>query len=448
MFKWLSPNDKLATYGVDDPEVEGVACHFTVPEKGGFKGWLGLAEEVSDISLACRQIGPIHFKGKLEQGDDMFRQRRSLFFKKMQIVRGCDAKRNVLVYMVYSDKLIEGFAEEFDLLGADHAVGGRRCRGSEMRRVHPVIRSRTGSLNYGFGRDRTAARPHGSGRTLGSRQPTSCTNFCGADSLPRPVAALLRHRATKAAGSCLQGFLDPRLGEPSIPAKRSHRLAGFAGRGCIANIDVAIAHDCYPLSEEVRHNAQRTRKVARDSTESAGRGFGSVRPAERGRGWSIEPLGQRTTASTGAACPCSVPIRVRDTCQLHCVVRLNSLNFSGDCFVRAGRRNNSPARRNHFPLLAQMSGNSRWLSGSPTKRRAAPATDNRRQSNADHQLHPRLRLRAGWSLDGWFVGQHLPGVGTFAYNGSPIATSASSAYGRGCQLSVEFAELESKESCR
>jgi CreA protein len=108
VFKWLTPNDKLATYGVDDPEIEGVACHFTVPERGGVKGWLGVAEEVSDISLACRQIGPIHFKGKLEQGDDMFRQRRSLFFKKMQIVRGCDAKRNVLVYMVYSDKLIEG----------------------------------------------------------------------------------------------------------------------------------------------------------------------------------------------------------------------------------------------------------------------------------------------------------------------------------------------------
>ena len=108
MFKWLTPNDKLATYGLDDPEVEGVACHFTVPEKGGFKGWIGVAEEVSDISLACRQVGPIHFKAKFEQGDDMFRQRRSLFFKKMQIVRGCDAKRNVLVYMVYSDRLIEG----------------------------------------------------------------------------------------------------------------------------------------------------------------------------------------------------------------------------------------------------------------------------------------------------------------------------------------------------
>ncbi len=108
VFKLLTPNDKLATYGIDDPEVEGVACHFTVPERGGIKGWLGVAEEVSDISLACRQIGPIRFKSKLTQADDMFRQRRSLFFKKMQIVRGCDAKRNVLVYMVYSDRLIEG----------------------------------------------------------------------------------------------------------------------------------------------------------------------------------------------------------------------------------------------------------------------------------------------------------------------------------------------------
>src|SRR5262245_31408139 len=108
VFHWVSPNDKLATYGLDDPVVDGIACHFTVPEKGGFKGWVGLAEEVSDISLACRQVGPIRFKAKFEQGDDVFRQRRSLFFKKMQIVRGCDAKRNVLVYMVYSDRLIEG----------------------------------------------------------------------------------------------------------------------------------------------------------------------------------------------------------------------------------------------------------------------------------------------------------------------------------------------------
>jgi CreA protein len=108
VFKWLTPNDKLATYGLDDPEVDGVACHFTVPERGGLKGWIGIAEEVSDISLSCRQVGPIRFKQKFAQGEDVFRKRRSLFFKKMQIVRGCDVKRNVLVYMVYSDRLIEG----------------------------------------------------------------------------------------------------------------------------------------------------------------------------------------------------------------------------------------------------------------------------------------------------------------------------------------------------
>jgi CreA protein len=108
VFHWVSPNDKLATYGLDDPTVEGVACHFTAPERGGFKGWIGVAEEVSDISLACRQTGPVRFKEKFSQGEDVFRQRRSLFFKKMQIVRGCDVKRNVLVYVVYSDRLIEG----------------------------------------------------------------------------------------------------------------------------------------------------------------------------------------------------------------------------------------------------------------------------------------------------------------------------------------------------
>jgi CreA protein len=108
VFKLLTPNDKLATYAIDDPVVDGVGCWYTVPERGGLAGAFGVAEEVSDVSLACRQYGPIRFKEKSQQGDVVFRERRSLIFKKMQIVRGCDAKRNVLVYMVYSDKLVEG----------------------------------------------------------------------------------------------------------------------------------------------------------------------------------------------------------------------------------------------------------------------------------------------------------------------------------------------------
>ena len=143
VFKWLTPNDKLATYGLDDPEVEGVACHFTVPEKGGLKGWVGVAEEVSDISLACRQIGPIRIKAKFEQGEDVFRKRRSLFFKKMQIVRGCDFKRNVLVYMVYSDASSKAHRRTRPPLC-------RSCRGA------PVTRSNgapTSSSTSGFSMD-------------------------------------------------------------------------------------------------------------------------------------------------------------------------------------------------------------------------------------------------------------------------------------------------------
>src|SRR3712207_749321 len=92
VWRALTPDDKLAVYGLDDPAVEGVACHYTTPERGGISGTFGVAEEVSDISLACRQVGPVKFKQKFGQGDVVFSERRSLIFKKMQIVRGCDAK--------------------------------------------------------------------------------------------------------------------------------------------------------------------------------------------------------------------------------------------------------------------------------------------------------------------------------------------------------------------
>jgi CreA protein len=108
VWRALTPNDKLAVYGLDDPVAEGVACHYTTPERGGISGTFGLAEEVSDISLSCRQVGPVKFKERFGQGDVVFSERRSLIFKKMQIVRGCDVKRNTLVYMVYSDRPIEG----------------------------------------------------------------------------------------------------------------------------------------------------------------------------------------------------------------------------------------------------------------------------------------------------------------------------------------------------
>ncbi len=108
VWRLLSPDAKLSTYVIDDPGVEGVACYFTVPEVGGWKGWAGFAEERSETSISCRQVGPITIKTKFAQGEEIYRQRRSLFFKKMQIVRGCDEKRNVLVYLTYTDRIIEG----------------------------------------------------------------------------------------------------------------------------------------------------------------------------------------------------------------------------------------------------------------------------------------------------------------------------------------------------
>ncbi len=111
VWRLLSPDAKLATYVIDDPGVEGVACYFTVPEVGGWSGWAGFADERSETSISCRQVGPITVKAKFEQGEEIYRQRRSLFFKKMQIVRGCDVKRNVLVYLAYTDRLIEGSPE-------------------------------------------------------------------------------------------------------------------------------------------------------------------------------------------------------------------------------------------------------------------------------------------------------------------------------------------------
>ncbi|MEO8600923.1 MAG: CreA family protein, partial [bacterium] len=97
---------KLVVEAYDDPKVEGVACYVSKPERGGVAGMFGVAEEVSDVSIACRQVGPIRFKEKLPQQEDAFSERRSLIFKTLHVVRMIDAARNTLVYLTYSDKLI------------------------------------------------------------------------------------------------------------------------------------------------------------------------------------------------------------------------------------------------------------------------------------------------------------------------------------------------------
>lgn len=108
VFKWLGPNDKITVEAFDDPKVEGVTCYLSRAKTGGVKGGLGLAEDRAEASIACRQVGPIRIKQPLREGEEVFRERTSLVFKTMQVVRFHDAQRNVLVYLVYSDRVIEG----------------------------------------------------------------------------------------------------------------------------------------------------------------------------------------------------------------------------------------------------------------------------------------------------------------------------------------------------
>ena len=108
VFKLLSPNDKIVVDAYDDPKVAGVTCYVSRAKTGGYKGALGLAEDKSEASIACRQTGPITFAKPLDAQEDVLTERISLVFKKLRVVRMVDAPRNTLVYLTYSDRLIEG----------------------------------------------------------------------------------------------------------------------------------------------------------------------------------------------------------------------------------------------------------------------------------------------------------------------------------------------------
>ena len=108
VFKLLSPNDKIVVDAYDDPKVVGVTCYVSRAKTGGYKGALGLAEDKSEASIACRQVGPISFAKPLETQEDVMTERISLVFKKLRVVRMVDVPRNTLVYLTYSDRLIEG----------------------------------------------------------------------------------------------------------------------------------------------------------------------------------------------------------------------------------------------------------------------------------------------------------------------------------------------------
>ena len=108
VFKFVGPNHKIVVEAYDDPAVGGVTCHVSRAKTGGISGAVGLAEDPSDASIACRQVGPISIAKPLPQQEEVFTERTSILFKRLRIVRMVDASRNALVYLTYSDKLIEG----------------------------------------------------------------------------------------------------------------------------------------------------------------------------------------------------------------------------------------------------------------------------------------------------------------------------------------------------
>jgi CreA protein len=111
-FHVLGPNDKIVIEAFDDPAVAGVTCYLSRAKTGGMSGAVGLAEDTSDASIACRQTGPVvlppDIRDQQRDGEEVFKQRTSILFKTMQVVRFYDAKRNTLIYLTYSDKLVEG----------------------------------------------------------------------------------------------------------------------------------------------------------------------------------------------------------------------------------------------------------------------------------------------------------------------------------------------------
>jgi CreA protein len=108
VFKLIGPDHKIVVEVFDDPKVGGVSCYLSRAKTGGIKGAIGLAEDKADSSVACRQVGPFTFNGKVPKQEEVFTERASIFFKHVRVVRMVDPKRNTLIYLVYSDRLVEG----------------------------------------------------------------------------------------------------------------------------------------------------------------------------------------------------------------------------------------------------------------------------------------------------------------------------------------------------
>ncbi|MFM0322837.1 CreA family protein [Caballeronia glebae] len=101
-------SDRVSVDAYDDPLVHGVTCYVSRARTGGVKGTLGIAEDPTEASIACRQVGPIRIAEPLKQKTDVFSAGMSFIFKTLHVVRIVDTKRNTLVYLTYSDRVATG----------------------------------------------------------------------------------------------------------------------------------------------------------------------------------------------------------------------------------------------------------------------------------------------------------------------------------------------------
>lgn len=107
-WKLIGANHKVCVDAFQDPKVPGVTCHVSQARTGGVSGSLGLAQDPSQFSLACRQTGPIVLPAKLPKEETVFSEDTSILFKETRVVRMWDEVHRTLVYLAISRKLIEG----------------------------------------------------------------------------------------------------------------------------------------------------------------------------------------------------------------------------------------------------------------------------------------------------------------------------------------------------
>ncbi len=107
--------NEIVVEALADPLVPGIVCHFAHFDRGfwdrvGKGNWF---EDPSNASIDCQRAGPVDLtRADLDaNGQEVFSQRQSLFFKQVAVRRMIDLDHSTVIYIVYSHELVEGSAK-------------------------------------------------------------------------------------------------------------------------------------------------------------------------------------------------------------------------------------------------------------------------------------------------------------------------------------------------